>query len=80
MYYAVGHAMAQAVSRWPVAAKARVCALFSPYGIFSGQSDTGIGFLRVLCFTLSVSFHRVSQLLYTGLFKKDGAKVKLIYS
>jgi hypothetical protein len=45
-----GRAMAQAVSRRPLTAEARV----SPRGICGGQNGTGTGF------SLSVSFHRCS--------------------
>jgi hypothetical protein len=36
--------MAQAVSRRPVTAEARVRSQVSPHGIFGGQSGTGTGF------------------------------------
>jgi hypothetical protein len=39
-----GRAMAEAVSRRPLSAEARVRALVSPYGICGGQSGTGTGF------------------------------------
>jgi hypothetical protein len=45
-----GLAMAQAVCRWPLRFRGRVC----PCGIGVGQSGTGTGF------PLSVSFHRGS--------------------
>jgi hypothetical protein len=37
----VGRAMAQAVSRWPLTAEARVRARVNPCGICGGQSGTG---------------------------------------
>jgi hypothetical protein len=40
----VGRATAQAVSRRPLAAEARVRARVSPCGICGGQSGTGTGF------------------------------------
>jgi hypothetical protein len=40
----LGRAMAQAVSRRPFAAEARVLALANPCGIYGGESGTGIGF------------------------------------
>jgi hypothetical protein len=40
----VGRVMAQAVSRRPPTAEARVRSRVSPYGIFGGQSGTGTGF------------------------------------
>jgi hypothetical protein len=46
----LGRAMAQAVSRWPLTAEARV----NPCGICGGQSGTGAGFLRVLRFPLQI--------------------------
>jgi hypothetical protein len=39
-----GYAMAQAVSRQPVTAEARVRSRLGPCGIFGRQSDTGTGF------------------------------------
>jgi hypothetical protein len=36
--------MAEAVSRQPVIAEARVRSLVSPFGMCGGQSDTGTGF------------------------------------
>jgi hypothetical protein len=49
-----GRAMAQAVSRRPPTAEARVRSRVGPCGICSGQSGTGTGF------PLSISFHRCS--------------------
>jgi len=40
----MGRDMAQAVSRWPLAAEARVRSRVSPCGICGGQSGTGTGF------------------------------------
>jgi hypothetical protein len=52
-----GRAMAQAVSRRPLTAQARV----SPFGICGAQSGIGTGFFpEYFCFPLSVSFHRRS--------------------
>jgi hypothetical protein len=54
-----GRAMAQAVSRRPLTAEARVRSQFSPCGICSGQSGTGTGFSpEYFSFPLSISFHR----------------------
>jgi hypothetical protein len=39
--YLAGRAMAQAVSRWPLIAEARVRARVNPCGISGGQSGTG---------------------------------------
>jgi hypothetical protein len=49
-----GRAMAQAVSRRPLTAEARVRSRASPRGICGRQSGTGTGF------PLSISFHRCS--------------------
>jgi hypothetical protein len=43
--------MAQAVSRRPLTAEARVRSLVSPFGICNGKSGTGTGFPRVLRFS-----------------------------
>jgi hypothetical protein len=50
-YPRMGRAMAQAVSRRPLTAEARVLDLVNPCGICGGQSGTGTGFLRVLRFS-----------------------------
>jgi hypothetical protein len=42
--YIIGHAMAQAVSRRPPTAEARVQSRVGPYGICGGHSGTGTGF------------------------------------
>jgi hypothetical protein len=49
-----GRAMAQAVSRWPVTAEARVRARVNPRRICGGQSGTGQVFSRVLRFPLQI--------------------------
>jgi hypothetical protein len=49
----IGRAVAQAVSRWLPTAEARV-RLRAACGIYSGQSGTGAGFLRVLRFPLPI--------------------------
>jgi hypothetical protein len=57
-----GRAMAQAVSRRPLIAEARVRSGVSPCGICVGQSGTGTGFSpKYFGFTLSISFHRCSS-------------------
>jgi hypothetical protein len=53
--------MAQAVSRRPLTAEARVRSWVSPCGISGGQSGTGTGFSpEYFSFPLSISFHRCS--------------------
>jgi hypothetical protein len=44
LIYDVGHAMAQAVSRWPLTSEFQVCAQFNPCGICGGQSGAATGF------------------------------------
>jgi hypothetical protein len=48
---ALARAMAQAVSRRPLTAEARVRSRVSPCGICDGQSGPGTGFPRVLRFS-----------------------------
>jgi hypothetical protein len=56
-----GRAIAQAVSRRPPTAEARVRSRVSPCGICGGQSDTGRGFSpEYFGFPQSISFHRCS--------------------
>jgi hypothetical protein len=52
LLYVLGRVMAQAVSRRFATAAARVLTQVRSYGICSGQSGTGAGFLRVLRFPL----------------------------
>jgi hypothetical protein len=64
-----GCTMAQAVSRRPPTAEARVRSWFSQCGICGGQSGTGTGFSpEYFGFSLSVSFHRAPLL---GKMKKN---------
>jgi hypothetical protein len=55
----VGRAVAQVFSRRSLTAESRVQARVNPYGICGGQVS-----LRVLQFSLSVSFHRGSPYSY----------------
>ena len=58
---ALGRAVAQAVSRRPPTAEARVPSRVSPCGICGGQNGTGTGFFpEYFGFPLSISFHRCS--------------------
>jgi hypothetical protein len=58
---ATSRAMAQAVSRRPLTAEARVRSRVRLCGIYGGQSVTGTGFSpEYFCFPLSISFHRCS--------------------
>jgi hypothetical protein len=50
----VGHAIAQAVSRWLLTAAARVRGQVWSNGICGGQSGAGADFLRVLRFPLPI--------------------------
>jgi hypothetical protein len=56
--------MAQAVSRWPLTAEARVRARVNPCGICDGQSGTGQVFSEFFGFPLPVSFHHCSIFIY----------------
>jgi hypothetical protein len=49
-----GHAMAEAVSHWPLTMGAQA----SSCGICGGQSDKQTGFLCILCYPSSESFHQ----------------------
>jgi hypothetical protein len=49
-----GRAMAQAVSRWPLTAEARVRARVNPCGICGGQSGTGQVFSKYFGFPLQI--------------------------
>jgi hypothetical protein len=42
--YLKGHAIAQAISHWPLTTEGQVCAQFCPGKICGGQSGTGTGF------------------------------------
>jgi hypothetical protein len=50
----LGHAIAQAVSRWLPTTAVRVRSRVWSSGISGGQSDAGAGFLRVLRFPLPI--------------------------
>jgi hypothetical protein len=56
--------MAQAVSHRPLTVEARVRARVSPCGICGGLNDAESFFSSLLGFPLSISFHRVSKLIY----------------
>jgi hypothetical protein len=67
-----GRAIAQAVSRWPLTAEARVRSWFSPCGICGGQSGTGT------CFSPSTSvfhyqFHSTGAPLLGKIKKKQSS-------
>jgi hypothetical protein len=61
----LGHAMAQAVSWWPLTTEAQVCAQVSPYGIYGGQSidETGIS-PSCLVFPCNIIPLSLSKLIY----------------
>jgi hypothetical protein len=56
--------MAQAVSRWPLTAEARVRARVDPCGICGGQSGTGQVFSKYFGFPCKISFHHCSIFIY----------------
>jgi hypothetical protein len=65
----MGSAMAQAVSRRPLTAEARVRSRVCPSGICGEQSGTGTGFFpEYFGFPLSILFHRCS------ITRKNGKK------
>jgi hypothetical protein len=61
----LGHAIAEAVSRWLPTAAGRVRARFWSSGICGGQSGVGAGFLRVLRFPLPKPFHSTNFYIIT---------------
>jgi hypothetical protein len=63
--FALGRAIAQAVSRWLPTAAARVRARVLSNGICGGQSGTGAGFLQVLRFPLPIFIPPISPLSYS---------------
>jgi hypothetical protein len=56
--------MAQAVSRWPLIAEARVRGRSSSCGICGGQSGTGTSFSQCSSVSSVVTFHHCSILVY----------------
>jgi hypothetical protein len=57
----MGRAIAQTVSRWLPTAAVRGSGPGRHVGVCGGQSGAGAGFLRVLPFPLSNSFHQLLQ-------------------
>jgi hypothetical protein len=57
--------MAQAVSSRPLTAEAHVCAQVSLCEICVAQSGTGTSFLRLLLFSLTISFRHGSPCSYS---------------
>jgi hypothetical protein len=53
----LGHAVAWAVSNWPVTAEAWVHTKVSECGIYGGLSDLGAGFSASISFLLLLLFH-----------------------
>jgi hypothetical protein len=56
--------MTQAVSRRPLTAETRARSQATSYEICGGQSGTGTGFTQYVGFSLSVSFHKFSILIF----------------
>jgi hypothetical protein len=63
----VGRVMAQAVSRRPLTAEARVCTQVSPCGVCGGQSGNGTGFYT--SFSVFPCQHNFTVALHTHIIR-----------